>query len=153
MIRIAQNRRKFPFPLQEGLTLIEVIVALMISGLAIAAIVTGYLFSIASAQKTALSVAAGAKALERIEQTRSAKWDISSWPQVDQVVQSNFPSQVVVLDENAAGKGITYATNITQIAQVSQQPPLKMIHVDCVWNFKGMRLVTNSIETCRAPDQ
>ena len=131
----------------------EVVVALMISGLAVAAIVTGYIFSIASAQKTALSLAAGAKALERIEQTRSAKWDISKWPQVDQLVVSNFPNELVVLDENAAGNGITYGTNITQISQISQQPPLKMIHVDCVWNFKGFQLLTNSVETCRAPDQ
>jgi type II secretory pathway pseudopilin PulG len=131
----------------------EVVVALAISGLAVAAIVTGYLFSIASAQKSSLAMAAGAKAMERIEETRGAKWDTSSWPQVDQLVVSNFPNELVVLDENAAGNGITYATNITQISQVSLDPPLKVIHVDCVWAFKGGQLITNGVETCRAPDQ
>jgi prepilin-type N-terminal cleavage/methylation domain-containing protein len=158
MVRPGRNMKKYQvssrqFLSQAGLTLMEVVVALMISGLAVAAIVTGYIFSVASAQKTALSLAAGAKAMERIEQTRSAKWDISKWPQVDQLDVSNFPNEIVVLDENAAGNGITYGTNITQISQISQQPPLKMVHVDCVWNFKGIQLLTNSVETCRAPDQ
>jgi hypothetical protein len=25
--------------------------------------------------------------------------------------------------------------------------------VDCIWRFKGTELITNSIETIRAPDQ
>jgi hypothetical protein len=25
--------------------------------------------------------------------------------------------------------------------------------VDCIWQFRGVELVTNSIETCRAADQ
>lgn len=136
-----------------GLTLVEVVVALGISVLAVAGIVSGYLFSIVSAQRSALSLVAGAKAVERIEETRSAKWDNSSWPPVDQLVASNFPDELVILDRNGAGTGITYATNITQISQISADPPLKRIHVECVFNFRGSQLVTNAVETCRAPDQ
>ena len=135
------------------MTLVEVIVALGISVLAVVGIVTGYLFSITSAQKSALSMAAADKAVERIEETRSAKWDISSFPVVDELVASNFPSELIVLDQNGAGKGITYATNLTQITQLSVNPPLKLVHVDCIWSFKGGQVLTNSIETCRAPDQ
>src|SRR5437016_1182476 len=69
-----------------GLTLVEVLVALGISILAVSGIVTGYLFSISIAQRSSLYLAAGAKALERVEQTRSAKWDTSSWPPIDQLV-------------------------------------------------------------------
>ena len=136
-----------------GLTLVEVVIALGISALAVAGIVGGYLFSIASAQKSALSLAAGAKAIERVEETRSAIWSISSFPPVDQLVATNFPDEVVILDQNAAGNGITYGTNLTQISQISVDPPLRRIHVDCVWNFKGIQLLTNSMETCRAPDR
>jgi type II secretory pathway pseudopilin PulG len=137
----------------SGLTLVEVVVALGISTMAIAGIISSYLFSIAAAQKSTLSMAASAQAIRRVEETRSAKWDTSSWPQVDQLVQTNFQDEVVVLDHGAAGNGITYGTNSTQILLVSLNPPLKKIHVDCVWNFKGTRLITNSVETCRAPDQ
>src|SRR5579872_6634861 len=84
----------------RGMTLVEVVVAMAISTLAVAAIVTGYLFSITSAQRSALSLAANARAVERIEQARSAKWDLSSWPAVDQLVATNFPDEVVVLDQN-----------------------------------------------------
>lgn len=139
--------------LSAGMTLVEVVVAMAISTLAVVAIVTGYLFSITSAQRSALSMTASARAVERIEQTRSAKWDLSSWPAVDQLVSTNFPDEVVILDENAACNRITYATNITRISQISLNPPLKEIHVDCVWNFKGNQLLTNTVETCRAPDQ
>jgi type II secretory pathway pseudopilin PulG len=51
------------------LTLVEVVVALGISVLAVAGIVSGYLFSIVSAQRSALSLVAGAKAVERMEET------------------------------------------------------------------------------------
>ena len=136
-----------------GLTLVEVVVALGISVLAVAGIVSGYLFSIASAQKSVLSLAAGAKAIQRIEETRGAKWDTSSSPAVDQLVASNFPDQQVILDHNGAGTAITYGTNFTQISQISTNPPLKRVHVDCVWKFKASQLLTNMVETCRAPDQ
>ncbi|MGH7867919.1 MAG: type IV pilus modification PilV family protein [Candidatus Dormibacteraceae bacterium] len=139
---------------REGMTLVEVVVALAISGLAVAAIVGGYMFSSSSAEQSALSVAATAKAIERIEQTRSATWDTISWPPVDQLVVSNFPAQVVTLDLSGSGPGATYATNFTQISDISSNPPVRRIRVDCVWLFaKRARLLTNTIETCRGPDE
>jgi type II secretory pathway pseudopilin PulG len=137
----------------SGMTLVEIVVALAISTVAVAAIVTGYLFSITSAQRSALSLVASARAMERIEQARSAKWDMSSWPSVDQLVDTNFPVELVTLDQGRSGTNITYGTNFTRISQMSVNPPLKEIRVDCVWNFKGSQLITNTIETCRAPDQ
>jgi hypothetical protein len=134
------------------MTLVEVVVALAISGLTVAGIVNGYIFCANSAERSALTLAANARAMERLEETRSAKWDPSSWPPVDQLVTTNFPDEVVVLDLSGSAVGITYATNITQISQLAINPPLKRIHVDCIWSFKGSRLVTNSVESCRAPD-
>lgn len=136
-----------------GLTLVEVVVALGISVLAVAGIVVGYLFGIGAAQRSVLSLAASSKAMERMEQIRSAKWDTSSWPPIDQLVASNFPNEQVTLNLSGAGGATVYGTNYTTISQISTDPPLRAIHVDCVWNFKGAQCLTNSFETCRAPDQ
>jgi type II secretory pathway pseudopilin PulG len=138
----------------KGMTLMEVLVAFAISGLATAGIVYGYVFSINSAERFSMSLAANAQATERIEQVRSAFWNSSSSPVVDQVVSSNFPNETVLLDLSGSGIGVTYATNITTISDISTNPPLKRVRVDCIWTF-GMsaQLMTNTIETCRGPDQ
>src|SRR5947207_7742169 len=86
--------RSFPRP-EAAMTLVEVVVALAISGLAVGAIVSGYLFAATSAEKSGLSLAANARAMERIEETRSAKWDTASSPAVDQLVSTNFPDKVM----------------------------------------------------------
>ena len=138
---------------EAGMTLVEVVVALAVSGLAVGAIVSGYLFSATAAERAGFSLAANARAMERLEETRSAKWDTASVPAVDQLMSTNFPDKVMTLDVSGTGSGVTYATNFTQISLVSSSPPLKRIRVDCVWNFKGTKLLTNTIETCRAPDQ
>jgi prepilin-type N-terminal cleavage/methylation domain-containing protein len=156
MASMTREDQKFGSPgrrTQAGMTLIEVVVAMGISAMAVAAIVTGYIFTVTSTEKSSLSLAASARASERIEETRSAKWDTASSPPVDQLVSTNFPDQVVTLDLSGSGQRVTYATNMVQISQISTSPPLKRIRVDCVWAFKGPQLVTNTIETCRAPDQ
>jgi hypothetical protein len=135
------------------MTLLEVVFALTVSGLAIAGIVGGYIFAVGSSQRSALSLAATGRATERLEQTRAAPWQISSYPQVDQLQASNFPQETVTLDLPWAGTAITTATNFTQISQISATPPLRRIHVDCVWRINSSELLTNSVETCRAPDQ
>jgi type II secretory pathway pseudopilin PulG len=148
-----QNGNGPPRRRVAGMTLVEVVVALGISGLTVGAIVAGYLFCVTSAEKSALSLAANAMALERLEQARSASWNTVSWPVVDQLVSSNFANTVSVLDLSGTGPGVTYATNITTIFQISTNPPLKQVRVDCIWPFSGNRVYTNSIEMCRAPDQ
>lgn len=141
-----------PARAQAGMTLVEVVVALAISGLAVAGIVGGYLFSVRSAEKSALSLAAHARAMERLETTRGAKWDTSTWPPLDELASTNFPDQVVLLDLSGSGVGSTYGTNVLQISQISTNPPLRQIRVDCIWRFNATQLLTNTIQTCRAPD-
>jgi prepilin-type N-terminal cleavage/methylation domain-containing protein len=136
----------------RGMTLIEVLVALLISGMAIAGIVTGYVFANTSGAKFALSLSANAEASQWMEQMRSAVWNTSSWPAVDQLNATNFSNEVVTLE--SYGSQVTYATNYATISTISTNPPLRRIRVDCVWSFQGSsRLLTNTIETCRAPDQ
>jgi len=57
------NRRR------AGMTLVEVIVSLAISGMAVGAIVAGYTYSVTSADKSALTLAASARAMECLELT------------------------------------------------------------------------------------
>jgi len=135
------------------MTLVEVVVALAIAGLMVGGIVAGYFYCSAATAKDALYMAANARVMERMEAVRSAQWDTSSYPPVDQLAATNFPDVVVTLDQPVAGPVTTSATLKTYISQISVAPPLRRIHVDCIWQFNGAGLVTNSIETCRAPDQ
>jgi hypothetical protein len=135
------------------MTLVEVIVALAITGLTVGGIVAGYIYCETAAIKGGLVQAASARAMERIEDTHSARWDTSVYPVVDQLVASNFPNESVSLDMPGSGSGGTSATIQTTISQISTTPPIRRIRVDCIWNFMGTQVITNTIETIRAPDQ
>lgn len=131
-------------------------VAFLISVLAVAGLVRGYFLANTSSAKFALSLAASAQASQMMEQMRSATWDVSSFPVVDELTSTNFSNQVVVLESSGSGTnlyGIVYATNFPQITTISTTPPLRRIHVDTVWCFQGSQVITNSIETERAPNQ
>jgi type II secretory pathway pseudopilin PulG len=138
---------------QAGMTLVEVVIALTVTGLAIGGIIGGYNFCTAAAQKAALIQAANARAMERVEETRSVKWDATAWPSVDQLVASNFPTKTVTLDMSGSGEVTTTAMLETQISRVSTNPPLKRVRVNCIWQFRSGPFITNTIETFRAPDQ
>lgn len=135
------------------MTLVEVVIALAITGLTVGGIVAGYIYCMTATVKAELVQAANARAMERIEEARSAQWDTSIWPMVDQLVATNFPDKVVSLDMPGSGSGGTSATIETKIYQISLTPPIKRIRVDCIWQFRGAELVTNTIETIRSPDQ
>ena len=144
----AQARRT-----RMGMTLIEVVIALGIAGLGTAAILSGYLFTVASAEKSALSLAANSRAMERIEEMRAAQWDTSLFPPVDELSSTNFPDELVILDVSGTSGAVTYATNHAVISDISSSPPLRRIRVDCTWRFYKGNVFTNTIETCRSPDQ
>jgi hypothetical protein len=135
------------------MTLVEVVIALAITGLTVGGIVAGYISCATAAVKAELVQAASARAMERIEETHSATWDTSVWPAVDQLVATNFPDKIVSLDMPESGSGGTSATIQTTISQISLTPPIRSIRVDCIWQFKGAVWITNTIETIRSPDQ
>lgn len=146
----ATNQSKgFRTKSQSGMTLVEVTTALALAGLAIIGIISGYNFSTQANQKSSQMLAASAMAVQRLEETRSVTWTLD--PAVDQLYETNFPDRVVTLDMSGDGKVTVPATIYTHISQVSTQPPLKRIRVDCVWYYQSKQLLTNSIETCRAP--
>jgi len=135
------------------MTLVEVVIALAITGITVAGIVAGYIYCMTSTVKAELIQVANARAMQRLEETRSAKWDTSAWPVVDELVATNFPDEVVSLDMPGSGSGGTAATIVTTIYQISTNQPTKKVRVDCIWQFRGTELITNTIETIRAPDQ
>jgi hypothetical protein len=137
------------------MTLAEVVVALAVASLTVLSLVGGYISSTVAAEKGRLSLAANTRALERLEDTHGAIWNVSGWPVVDQLAATNFPAKVVILDLAGQGSGITYGTNYTTISQVSLSPQLRRIRVDCIWQFQSGRfssLQTNTVETLRGPD-
>jgi type II secretory pathway pseudopilin PulG len=137
------------------MTLAEVVVALAIAGMMIASLVGGYTYSTVSGEKARLSLAANTRALERLEDTHAAIWNVSGWPVVDQLVATNFPPKLVIIHRSGEGAAITYGTNYTTITQVSLAPQLRRIRVDCVWGFQSGKfsgLFTNTVETLRGPD-
>jgi prepilin-type N-terminal cleavage/methylation domain-containing protein len=144
---------QFPPRGRAGMTLVEVIVALAITGLMVAGIIRGYIYCATSAVKAELAQAANAKAMQRIEETRSAQWNTSSSLAVDLLVATNFPDKSVTLDMPGTNTNGTSATIKTTISQISLTPPLRRIRADCIWQFRGAEWVTNSIETIRAADQ
>src|SRR5580692_10047217 len=93
---------------EAGLTLVEVMVAFLVSGLALAGMVSGYVFANTSAEKFGLSLAANAQASQWMEQMRSATWDISSYPVIDQLTSSNFSSETVTLESASNGTNLYY---------------------------------------------
>ncbi len=108
------------------MTLVEVVIALAITGLTVAGIVAGYIFCMTATVKAELIQAGNARAMERIEEARSAQWDTSAWPIVDQLVATNFPDKVVSLDMPGSGSGGTSATIETTISQIIEVFDIKL---------------------------
>lgn len=135
-----------------GMSLTEVVVSIALGTLMFGGVVLSYIQSANRAEWSALSFAAQSLAWQRIEQTRAAKWDTQSWPPVDQVVESNFPPVVELVDVPFRGTNYLFATTYLTINTISTNPPLRLIVADVVWSFKG-RLYTNSALTYRAPDK
>ena len=134
------------------MTLVEVVIALAITGIMVAGIVSGYVFCSTSTVKDSLYAAANAKASQRLEETRAAIWAPYRATPVDELVATNFLDEPVTLDLSATGAQPTMATVSTTISQISDSPPVRRIRVDCIWQFKDQN-ITNTIETLRAPDQ
>ena len=164
------------------MTIMEVVITLAVAGITVVGVVNGYVFTAKRAEWNAYSLAAQSLAMQQLEQARAAKWDQLSDPPVDELVSSNFVDQVNILDipvtgnglagtlalqfprprtncativTQAATNGITFvfATNYISIWNVTTNPALKGIRVDCVWSFLGKSTHTNSVLTYRGPDQ
>jgi len=135
------------------MTLVEVVISIAIAGITISSIVAGYAFSARQLEQAACASAAEFMARQRVEQVRAAKWDLLADPPVNELVAGNFPVVISTLDVPVAVNAPLYATNTTTISTVSDDPPLKMIRVDCVWSLLSRGPFTNTLTAYRAPDQ
>ena len=116
----------------HGLTLVETVVALAIAGIVIAATVGGFVSLLRTTESVSYSLGANALAVQGYEQTRAAKWDAIAFPNVDEVVGSNFPPMLYTIDRSRSGTNASFATNYTTITTLSTNPLLKIVRVDCV---------------------
>jgi type II secretory pathway pseudopilin PulG len=138
---------------RAAFSLVELVIATSIAALTIGGSIYAYVLSMQRAEWSAYSLAAHSLAMQRIEQARAAKWDPMGFPPVDELVSSNFPVQVDVLDIPISGTNVAYATSVTSIATITVNPPLKRIRVDCSWSFVNRGAFTNTLVTYRASDQ
>lgn len=135
---------------ESAITLVEVVVALAVAALMMAAVTTGFMNCMRRAEWSSYSLAANSLAVQKLEQTRAAPWDLSG--SNDKLVSTNFPPDRQTLDVPFSKTNIVYATNFTTILTISTNPPLKLVRVDCVWRFLSRGLFTNTLVTYRAPD-
>ena len=134
------------------MTLVEVLIALVIAGVTLAGIVEGYEYTLSQTVKDSIYMEANARAQERLEQVRAARWVVTT-PTIDELQDTNFPPETLVLDQYAQSSNVLTALVKTSISDITTSPPIRSIHIDCIWQFQGVQWVTNSIETDRAPDQ
>ena len=137
----------------QGFSLAEVLVSLLLVGISLAGILTVYIRSAVCSDWSAHSVSAQMAALSGLEQCRAAKYDPRGTPPTDQLVSTNFPKKIYVLDVGTSVGTITYSTNTTTITTLSTNPPLKMVRVDCTWLYPSKGLFTNTVMTYRAAAQ
>ncbi len=133
------------------MTIIEVVVSVVIVAMSIGGIMSVYTQAAVNAEWSAHSMAAQMMAVGGLEQARAAKYDPLGG--TDELVATNFPVKVDKLDTGTSLGVCTYATNTTTISQISTNPSVKMIRVDCTWPFPRKGIFTNSVYTYRAANQ
>jgi hypothetical protein len=121
-----------------------------------AGILAGNTMSANRAEWSGYSLAAQSQAVQRMELVRSASWDTSAVPVVDQT-PALIGTNTGVLDLPINSTNAVLVTNITTITNLTLATNpivvVKMIRVDSIWNWRQKRLFTNTLVTYRAPDQ
>jgi len=154
LVSLRQTAKRPP----RGMTLAEVLVAILAFALVTAGMIYGYVQANNMAEWSSMSLGAESYALQGVEQARAAKWDTQIWPPTvgpgtgDELGQTNY-SQVDTNDIPQTGAPLLL-TNWLSITNLSTNPPLRQIRSDVVWQFpKTGQLFTNTVITLRAPDQ
>ncbi|HVV00511.1 MAG TPA: hypothetical protein VHH88_04060 [Verrucomicrobiae bacterium] len=137
---------------RSAFTLAEVVISIAIVTLLVSGMLAAYVQSALRTDWSACSLSAEMMALSGLEQCRAAKYDPRGSPPVDQLVSSNFPARIAVLDTGSSSN-VTYGTNFTYISVVDSNNLIKMARVDCVWFCPRRGLFTNSVVTYRGPNQ
>ena len=136
----------------QGMSLMEVVMAMALTGIAVAGVVSGFMCSLRASTATHYAGAAQLLAVQGLERVRAARWDAIAYPMLDEVVSSNFPPTMAVLDRDGSGTSCVYATNYTTINTVSTNPWLKMIRIDCAYSYGPGKVFTNTLSSYRGTE-
>lgn len=140
-----------------GFTLAEVLISIVIAGVAVSGIWAGYLLVAQRAEWSTASSAAQIQALRRMEQVRAARWDPfdPGYPtNANELVTSGFADVTEPLDVPQTGVNQLMGTTSVIITDLSTNAPyLRMIQVDCVWSLPSRGPFTNTVITYRSADQ
>jgi prepilin-type N-terminal cleavage/methylation domain-containing protein len=137
----------------SAFTLVEVSLASAIAGVLFVGTIYGYLMASQKAEWAAYYMAAHTLGMQRIEQARSCQYDPLGYPPSDELVSSNFPAYIDLLDVPFSGTNNVYGTSTVSITTISTIPPLKMITVATTWPFPKKGTFTNLVSTYRGQDQ
>jgi type II secretory pathway pseudopilin PulG len=138
---------------QSAFTLAEVVISIGIAAISVGGIIYGYILAAQRTEWATYSAAAQMMAIQRMEQVREAKWDPLGYPAVDDIVAGSFPTIITNLNVALNSTNAVLCTNTIVISQVSSNPLLKKVRIDCAWSSPARKPFTNTIISYRAPDQ
>lgn len=154
---------------RAGFTLVEILVAFAIFGMASSALVYGYIIANRMAEWSSMSLAAQSAASQGAESARSANWrprdsskatgpgtpdelppGTNGWPALTNIDLLDVPSKAGASPQNFS----LWVTNYVWVATVETNPPLRKIRSAAIWRFPLTGVVyTNTVLLLRAPDQ
>jgi type II secretory pathway pseudopilin PulG len=139
-----------------GFTLVEVVIAILISTIIFSTVIYAYVGANDRSEWSAYSFAAQNLAMQAVEQARTAQWVPENWPPIDNLGTTNY-THLEVLDFSFYGVPIL-ATNFVSISTVTNSPEIRQLRADCVWSFVSRYHgaagpFTNTAVTFRAADQ
>jgi hypothetical protein len=151
-MKIRQSTSKRLLRAIMGSTLEEVTISMGIALGSILGIIQGYKVSMYRVEWALHNSAAQALAAQRLEQTRSARWEPNGLQAMDELQAANFPSVVQQLSVPVVGTNVPSARLVTTISTVSVDPPVRFVQVDCIWTCGVKGPFTNSAVALRSPD-
>jgi len=135
-------------------TLVEVVMSIAILALVMAGLIYGYVQTNYRAEWSSMSLAAQSLASKAVEQALAAKWDIHSGNSgtgpgtSDELPPTNYMRTNTMF---IAGTGQSLiVTNYVSITQPYNNPPVRQIRADCVWQFQSTgNWFSNTVVTWR----
>jgi len=140
----------------QAFTLMEVLISMVILGIMITGIVSGFIQSQKTAEWSAYSLAAQWYAMQPLEQARAARWDPAAAKPLDELTNiAPLGTTVVttnVLDIPVSGTNIVCALIAREFAKFlipTAERDLGRVHM----GIYESRVFTNAVLTYRAPGQ
>jgi type II secretory pathway pseudopilin PulG len=150
----SQRRRAASEVGVKGFTLAEVVVSIGIAAFTIGGVIACYLLAAARGEWSSASAAAHRLAMQKMEQWRGARWDLTVTNELlTNAVGELVIEEAAVLDTPQTGTNVLPAIARTTISPLAGDRPCVMVRVDCVWSLPTRGPFTNTLITYRAPDQ